>query len=304
MEKNAGSPAILWLRNDLRLHDNYALVLAAKMVESGQAAYALPVYCYDPRHFSTTTIGLKERRTDCFRAKFLTESLADLRTGLQSIGSDLTIIFGRPEAVIPHIMSEIGAKTVIAQPEVAWEDRLVEDALIAAAQSAGGTVDFAWGSTLYHLDDLPFSASFSASTPDITPSSPPSTTDPAPASSLSSTPASTARPSPASDLATFPSSRGAFTVQVTPPLPHRTHTRSHAFARTRAHHRLTIAKPAAAAAQVERYCRVRPLVPAPLPGALGAGAPGGRAAAEAGCARGGFPAVTDLDRPARLEVQP
>ena len=38
--------AIVWLRNDLRYHDNEALKLAHSLAD-----YLLPVYCVDPRHY-------------------------------------------------------------------------------------------------------------------------------------------------------------------------------------------------------------------------------------------------------------
>jgi deoxyribodipyrimidine photo-lyase len=197
--------AIWLLRNDLRIHDNYAIVHLTKMIESGKASFVIPTYCYDPRHFACSEVGLKQRRIDSFRTKFLTESLADLRESLRRIGSDLLVVHGRPEDVIPHLMREVGAKTVVLQSEVAWEDRLVEDAVAAAVSSAGGSVDFIWGSTLYHLDDLPFSSA---------PSSSGSLLHDAQSSQPGAHLVKTLRPDPAADVALLPSSRGAFNVQV------------------------------------------------------------------------------------------
>lgn len=201
-------PVIWWLRNDLRMHDNYAIVHVSNLIKSGKAQYVIPIYCYDPRHFSSSEIGLQQKRTDSFRTKFLTESLADLRDSLRGIGSDLLVVHGRPEDVIPHIMREVGAKLVAVQPEVAWEDRLAEDAVAGAVSAAGGSVQFIWGSTLYHLDDLPFSA------PPACTASPPQQAESSKSPSASCI--RTDRPDPAVDVATLPSSRGAFTVQVAP----------------------------------------------------------------------------------------
>jgi deoxyribodipyrimidine photo-lyase len=41
---------IVWLRNDLRIKDNYALNRAMKHKSAGKEI--IPVYCFDPRSFS------------------------------------------------------------------------------------------------------------------------------------------------------------------------------------------------------------------------------------------------------------
>lgn len=70
---------IFWFRNDLRLHDNEALLKATK------AGNIIPVYVFDERQFNKTSLGFK--RTGAFRAKFLLESVEDLRNNLRKIGS-------------------------------------------------------------------------------------------------------------------------------------------------------------------------------------------------------------------------
>jgi len=44
---------ILWLRNDLRLHDNYALNWAIKFnKKNATEKQILPVFCFDPRIYA------------------------------------------------------------------------------------------------------------------------------------------------------------------------------------------------------------------------------------------------------------
>lgn len=77
--------AIVWFRQDLRLHDNEALTIAMRMAEE-----VIPVYIFDERVFKgQTRFGFK--KTGPFRAKFYLESVEDLRRNLKSIGSDLVI---------------------------------------------------------------------------------------------------------------------------------------------------------------------------------------------------------------------
>ena len=67
--------AIVWFRNDLRLTDNETLHQALAMAKE-----VIPVYCFDPRHFEATELGFS--KTGPFRAKFLFESVLDLRKNL------------------------------------------------------------------------------------------------------------------------------------------------------------------------------------------------------------------------------
>jgi deoxyribodipyrimidine photo-lyase len=73
--------AVLWFRNDLRLHDNASLTTAAALVKKGAAEHVLPVYVFDPRHFGTTGFG--SPKTGKYRARFLLESVQDLKEELR-----------------------------------------------------------------------------------------------------------------------------------------------------------------------------------------------------------------------------
>ena len=69
--------AIYLFRNDLRLHDNECFNLAHRLAD-----HVIPVYCFDPTHFQPTW-HFKFNRTEKFRAKFLIESVQDLKKNLQ-----------------------------------------------------------------------------------------------------------------------------------------------------------------------------------------------------------------------------
>ena len=71
---------ILWLRNDLRIHDHEPLVQAIK--DSG--GHVIPVYCFDPRHFRRTQYGFL--KTGPRRAKFAIECVEELRERLAKLG--------------------------------------------------------------------------------------------------------------------------------------------------------------------------------------------------------------------------
>ncbi len=141
--------ALVWLRNDLRLHDNETLARAAR-----DAEFVVPVYCLDPRHFATTSFGFP--KTGAFRAQFLLESLSDTRLHLRNIGADLIIRRGKPEEILPALAKEYAAQSVCFHEEVTDEELRVEEALLDNLAVQGVKDVSFWGSTLYHLDDLPF----------------------------------------------------------------------------------------------------------------------------------------------------
>jgi deoxyribodipyrimidine photo-lyase len=140
---------LIWYRNDLRSHDHEPM---AKALRSG--ATVIPVYCFDPRQFSKTSYGFP--KTGAFRAQFLLESLADLRSQLQSLGSDLILRKGLPEEVIPAIAQHLNVQAVYFHEEVTSEEKAVEANLEQALSAIGVEVKRFWGQTLYHPDDLPF----------------------------------------------------------------------------------------------------------------------------------------------------
>jgi deoxyribodipyrimidine photo-lyase len=140
---------LIWYRNDLRIHDHEALH------ETLQAnSTPIPLYCFDPRHFGETRFGFP--KTGAFRAKFLRESVADLRQSLRSLGSDLVIRSGKPEEVIPEIVKQLKIDTVYWFEEVTAEELQVEQALKAALKSLNVKIETFWGSTLHYPGDLPF----------------------------------------------------------------------------------------------------------------------------------------------------
>jgi len=166
--------SLVLFRNDLRIHDNEALLEASK------ADRMIPVYVFDPRKFSATEYGFP--RVGPHRIRFLMESVQNLRKNLRLRNSDLIIRTGRPEAIVPELAREFGVTEVFLHTEATSEERVDEDVLEAALAALGSPVNHHqsvhqntpsspnppeseasagirlrkfWGSTLYHPDDLP-----------------------------------------------------------------------------------------------------------------------------------------------------
>ncbi|MFC3810474.1 DASH family cryptochrome [Lacihabitans lacunae] len=143
---------LFWFRNDLRLHDNEALIKAAELGD------VIPVYIIDERQFENTSFGFK--RTEKFRAKFLLETLQDLKSSLQSIGSDLIVKVGIPELELILIANKYEVDHVVASKEVTQEETSIESLFSYSLKPLNIDIDLFWGNTLIHVRDLPFQIHF------------------------------------------------------------------------------------------------------------------------------------------------
>ena len=147
--------ALVWLRNDLRTHDNAALAAAAAAVAAGDAASVTPFYCFDPRfHGVVTHYGVP--KCGAHRAQFLVESVADARARLTALGSGLAVSVGPPEAAVATMLAGgPPGGIVFAAAEPCPEERGAERVVAAAAAAAGGRLHLVAGAdTLLHPADI------------------------------------------------------------------------------------------------------------------------------------------------------
>lgn len=150
--------AIVWFRQDLRLHDNEALTEAIAASDA-----ILPVYVFDERVFEgQTAFGFP--KTGPHRLKFILESVVDLRDQLKDKGGDLIIRKGKPEEVIFDLARQTGSFAVFCNRERTSEEVKVQDALEKNLWSIGQEIKYSRGKMLYYTSDLPFPVS---QTPDI-----------------------------------------------------------------------------------------------------------------------------------------
>ncbi len=141
---------IVWFRNDLRVHDNEALLEA---ISSGGEVY--PVYVFDSRVFTSRTyFGL--RKTDKFRAQFILESISALQQSLQDLGTELIIRIGHPEDEVFTIAKELKTSWVYCNRERTDEELKVQDKLESNLWEIGQEVRYSRGKMLYYTADLPF----------------------------------------------------------------------------------------------------------------------------------------------------
>jgi deoxyribodipyrimidine photo-lyase len=149
---STGTTGIVWFKqNNLRLHDNEALHMAHA---KGHSA-VLHVFIFDPFWFARTSFGFL--KTGHFRARFLLESLADLRANLKKQGSTLIVRTGDTPAILASLAEATKAKTVYSQGECCSEEQAVDREVHKLLKARGASLVSCWGgSTMYDLDDLPF----------------------------------------------------------------------------------------------------------------------------------------------------
>ena len=140
---------IYWLRNDLRLHDNPALLLAALRARE-QGGWLLPVYLHDPAQLLDTRWGFV--RMGRHRQAFLAQALQDLEQQLAGLGSGLLQLQGSPAQVLPALARRLGASRLVCE-EIPAPD---EEAEVQSLRDAGLKVETVWQSTLIDPADLPF----------------------------------------------------------------------------------------------------------------------------------------------------
>lgn len=116
--------AIVWLRRELRLHDNPPLCAALKRHEQVVVAF-----CLDPAL-------LRGRNASPRRTQFMLECLADLDDSLRARGSALVLLRGAPERELPALAARLGASELFttsdASPYAAARDARVAQALRAS----------------------------------------------------------------------------------------------------------------------------------------------------------------------------
>jgi deoxyribodipyrimidine photo-lyase len=112
---------IVWLRNNLRLEDNPSICRSLEDCDE-----ILCTYVFDERIWSPPS---SQERMGNARAKFMLESIAELKEEIESRGGMIEFLYGNPVRELPKLMAKYGADTCYAQKEDAWEETEQERAL-------------------------------------------------------------------------------------------------------------------------------------------------------------------------------
>ncbi len=138
---------LVWFRNDLRVQDNNSLFQACKSVGK-----TICVYFLDPRNFETNKYGFK--KTEKYRAKFLLETLRDLKNNLAEKNISLLIIHDLPENGFPKLVSDYSISKVFLQKEWTKDEVRVNESV----KNQVSNLEFieVYDQFLFHPNDIPY----------------------------------------------------------------------------------------------------------------------------------------------------
>jgi deoxyribodipyrimidine photo-lyase len=115
--------AIALFRNDLRLHDNPMLNAAIR----SECTHMLPLFIYDHQFYSASaqTWNFKFPRLKAHKKTFLIEALADLKSSLKNVGSDLLVLQGDTMSVLKMLVKQENLEIFISK-EFTYEEQVLE----------------------------------------------------------------------------------------------------------------------------------------------------------------------------------
>lgn len=113
----------------------------------------IAVYCFNPREFEIYDYGFK--KTEIYRAKFLIESVVNLKQNLAQLNITLLVYFEEPEIAIPSLLTEYQIDTVYLQTEWTRDENRVLESVKAKTNSSVKFIE-SYDQFLYHPEEIPF----------------------------------------------------------------------------------------------------------------------------------------------------
>jgi len=138
---------LIWFRNDLRVTDNYSLF------EANQGKKVIAVYCFDPRYFKQDEFGFK--RTEKYRAKFLIETVTELKENLKKLNITLFAFHDFPEVVLPDLVKKYEIQNIFLQKEWTRDENQV---LQNVKKKLPARIKFieSYDQFLFHPEEIPY----------------------------------------------------------------------------------------------------------------------------------------------------
>lgn len=143
--------SLVWFRNDLRVQDNNSLFEASKNKNG-----VISLYCLDPRQFETNKHGFK--KTEKFRAKFLLDTLRDLKNNLDDLNIPLYIFHDIPENAIPELIEKQNITSIFLQKEWTPDEVSINDNVKDKINLSGIKWTETYNQFLFHPDDIPYTS--------------------------------------------------------------------------------------------------------------------------------------------------
>lgn len=138
---------LIWFRNNLRSQDQQTI---EKALEKGDPIVGL--YCLDPEFFKETKFGFK--KTEKFRAKFLLQTLHELRYSLSKLNIPLYVVHDYTVEAFQKMVSLHQIKEVFTQKEWTSEEIFVQNHLKKVFPYI--IWNEYYDQFLFHPEDIPF----------------------------------------------------------------------------------------------------------------------------------------------------
>lgn len=138
---------LIWFRNDLRVRDNSSLVEAIK------GKKVIGFYCFESSFFESDEYGFK--RTEKFRAKFLLETIQQLKEELEKLNIPLFVYYGNSANYLPSLIEKHTIDSIFLQREWTRDEKVILDNVKKKVPS-GVKFNEVYDQFLYHPDDIPF----------------------------------------------------------------------------------------------------------------------------------------------------
>jgi deoxyribodipyrimidine photo-lyase len=143
---------LVWFRNDLRINDNHSL---ARAISENDRVIAF--FCFDPYLFDIGEFGF--RKTEKYRAKFLLETVTELKQNLEKHNISLFVYHQKPELALAEVVGQYNVSSIYQQQE--WTSE--EVAVVVKVKEHLNKPQLIWIESydqfLFHPDDLPITVS-------------------------------------------------------------------------------------------------------------------------------------------------
>ena len=137
--------SLIWYRNDLRVDNHSGLFNAIRNSDK-----VLGFYCFNLKMFELNELNF--HKTDNYRAKFLIESVENLKTELKKNNISLIIKIGDPVEELTNIISKKNINHIYFQNE--WTEEEVFEEKSLKNKCVGVKFHSFYGQFLYDPDDL------------------------------------------------------------------------------------------------------------------------------------------------------
>lgn len=146
MQETKTKYQIVWFTTNLRVHDNAVLYHALQTKKP-----VIAVFCFDPRHFEKTVFNFK--KTERYRAKFLIETVSNLRENLAQLNVPLLIYQDRPEQILPELAKKYNSTKIYHQREFTAEEIEVINAVTIQLNNEVKLISV-YDQFLFHPEDI------------------------------------------------------------------------------------------------------------------------------------------------------